>query len=57
MGLKKKKDKKIPANEQGAIVSDHVGNYETHPFFVKKANNAKAFLKTAGLPKQLANRH
>ena len=30
------------------------GNYEKHPFFVKKANTAKALLKTAGLPRQLA---
>ena len=32
-------------------VSDEVGNYEKHPFFVKKANAAKAFLKKVGLPK------
>ena len=32
-------------------VSDDVGNYEKHPFFVKKANAAKAFLKKVGLPK------
>jgi len=36
-----------------ALVSEHVGNYEKHPFFVKKANEAKAFLKAAGLPKEM----
>jgi len=37
-----------------AIVDPSVGNYEKHPFFVQKANEAKAFLKSAGLPKKLA---
>jgi hypothetical protein len=37
----------------GAIVSDAVGNYEKHPFFVKKAEEAKAFLKATGLPTAL----
>ena len=37
-----------------AIVDPKVGNYEKHPFFVKKANAAKALLKEVGLPKQLA---
>ena len=40
----------------GAIVSDSVGNYEKHPFFVKKAEEAKAFLKATGLPTQLKNK-
>jgi hypothetical protein len=39
-----------------AIVSEHVGNYEKHPFFVNKANEAKAFLKAAGLPKELGRK-
>jgi hypothetical protein len=30
-----------------------VGNYEKHPFFIKKANEAKALLKKVGLPKKL----
>jgi hypothetical protein len=38
-----------------AIIDPKVGNYEKHPFFVKKANEAKAFLKKVGLPKKLAN--
>lgn len=37
-----------------AIVDPKVGNYEKHPFFVKKANEAKALLKAVGLPKKLA---
>ena len=35
-----------------AIVDSKVGNYEKHPFFVKKANEAKAILKKVGLPKK-----
>lgn len=37
-----------------AIVDPKVGNYEKHPFFVRKANEAKALLKAVGLPKKLA---
>jgi hypothetical protein len=37
-----------------AIVDPKVGNYEKHPFFVKKANEAKALLKAVGLPKKPA---
>jgi hypothetical protein len=37
-----------------AVVDGKVGNYEKHPFFVKKAIEAKALLKAVGLPKQLA---
>jgi hypothetical protein len=35
-----------------AIVDSKVGNYEKHPFFIKKANEAKAILKKVGLPKK-----
>jgi hypothetical protein len=35
-----------------AEVDSKVGNYEKHPFFVKKANEAKALLKEVGLPKK-----
>jgi len=52
MHSKEKKDQKKPYKKTGAIVSANVGNYETHPFFIKKAKKAKAYLKTAGLPKQ-----
>lgn len=37
-----------------AVIDSKVGNYEKHPFFVRKANAAKALLKAVGLPKQLA---
>jgi hypothetical protein len=36
------------------IVDPKVGNYEKHPFFVKKAKEAKALLKAVGMPKKLA---
>ena len=36
------------------VVDKSVGNYEKHPFFIKKANEAKALLKEVGLPKKLA---
>ncbi len=35
-----------------AVVDGKVGNYETHPFFVRKANEARALLKAVGLPKK-----
>ncbi|MBK8494506.1 MAG: hypothetical protein WAR78_09820 [Ferruginibacter sp.] len=49
IAAKNKKNKKLPA-----VVDPKVGSYEKHPFFVKKANAAKALLKAVGLPKQLA---
>ena len=49
------KNKKGAKNKKVfAVVDDKVGNYEKHPFFVKKANAAKALLKAIGLPGQLA---
>ena len=35
-----------------AVIDPKVGNYEKHPFFTKKANEAKALLKAVGLPKK-----
>jgi hypothetical protein len=49
----KKSDKKTAGTKSKAIISDKVGNYEKHPFFVKKKAAAKAFLKEAGLPLQM----
>jgi hypothetical protein len=40
-----------------AIVSSSVGNYDNHPFFIKKAAAAKTFLQKVGLPKQLQKSH
>jgi hypothetical protein len=49
------KNKKISNKKKTLAIADpKVGNYEKHPFFVKKANEAKALLKAAGLPKKLA---
>lgn len=57
MPSKAKKYKHSRTPKIGAIVTDTVGNYEKHPFFVKKAEEAKAFLKTTGMPKELAKKH
>lgn len=35
------------------MVGPKVGNYEKHPFFIKKANEAKALIKVVGLPKKM----
>ena len=48
------KNKKTVNKKSHAVVDPKVGNYEKHPFFVKKANEAKALLKAFGLPKKLA---
>ena len=49
---------KQPTNKASAttealriIVSNKVGNYEKHPFFVKKANEMRALIKKVGRPK------
>ncbi|GGB23074.1 hypothetical protein [Puia dinghuensis] len=39
-----------------AIISDRVGNYQNHPFFVKMAERAKAFIEAHGLPKEIEER-
>lgn len=44
----KKTTKKV--SKKAVVITEEVGNYEKHPFFVKKANAAKAFLRQAGLP-------
>jgi hypothetical protein len=40
------------SKKASAVIDSNVGNYEKHPFFVKKANEAKAILKKTGLPKR-----
>lgn len=47
------KNKKAGKKKTLAVVDPKVGNYEKHPFFVKKANEAKALLNAVGLPKKL----
>lgn len=51
--MDKKKNNSKTDPKTSAIVHEDVGNYEKHPFFVKKANRAKAFLKEVGLPVKL----
>jgi hypothetical protein len=46
-----KKDKKTTSQKIHAIIDPSVGNYEKHPFFVKKANEMKELIKV-GLPKE-----
>ena len=48
--------KERSSKKSSAIVSDSVGNYEKHPFFIKKATAAKALLLQVGLPKQLTKK-
>ena len=49
------KNKKTSMRKKAiGTVDPKVGNYEKHPFFIKKANEAKALLKAVGLPKKLA---
>lgn len=49
MPVKRKNTTKKVA-KKAVVITEEVGNYEKHPFFVKKANAAKAFLRQAGLP-------
>ena len=59
MNLKSKKGTKkeqTKTKKISAFVSDAVGSYEKHPFFVKKAVAAKALLHKVGLPKQLTKK-
>ncbi len=51
MSVRSNSNKANPKTKKRVLIADEVGNYEKHPFFVKKANEAKAFLKSAGLPK------
>ena len=48
------KNKKVNPKKLFGVIDPKVGNYEKHPFFVKKANEAKAILKRVGLPKKVA---
>lgn len=50
MANKRKKKVKDSSAKFGGIITDKVGNYGNHPFFLKKAEDAKAFLEKAGLP-------
>ncbi len=53
---KKETTKEKVSKKTDALFSDGVGNYEKHPFFIKKADTAKALLLEVGLPKQLTKK-
>lgn len=53
MGVIAKNKSNAKGKKANAVIDSKVGNYEKHPFFVKKANAAKALLKAVGLPKGL----
>ena len=48
-----KKNKKTSKKKIYGIIDPNVGNYEKHPFFIKKAKEAKALIKRVGLPKEV----
>ena len=54
MSATEKNKKTVSKKKTLAVVDPAVGNYEKHPFFIKKANEAKALLKAVGLPKKMA---
>jgi hypothetical protein len=54
MSVTAKHKSNTKTKKANTVIDSKVGNYEKHPFFVKKANAAKALLKAVGLPKQLA---
>ncbi len=54
MSATEKNKKTVSKKKTLAVVDPGVGNYEKHPFFIKKANEAKALLKAVGMPKKMA---
>ena len=48
--LKKGQNSPVP------VVTETVGNYEKHPFFIKKAKAAKEILRKVGLPSTLVQK-
>jgi len=57
MAIKRKQVRKSSAKSQKPpVITNAVGNYEKHPFFVKKVNEAKEFLAHAGVPKQFVKK-
>jgi len=47
---------KLPATKRSTGAGEKVGNYEKHPFFVKKANDMKELLEKVGLPKSFVTK-
>lgn len=58
MSLKNKNisKKETSTKKINAMITDSIGNYEKHPFFIKKATAAKTLLLKVGLPKQLTKK-
>ncbi len=56
MSSKNNKSNNADESKPTTTVRKSVGNYEKHPFFVKKAATAKALLLEVGLPKQLTSK-
>lgn len=54
---RKKVKKKELWKKPFGIVDPSVKNYENHPFFVKKAKEAKEWLKKVGLPEELKGKY
>lgn len=54
MAQKKKNKSNSKKIKLHGIFDKSVGNHENDPYVVKKYNEAKAFLKMSGLPKNLA---
>ncbi len=42
--------RKSAGRKVSATISEKVGSYEKHPFFIKKLNKAKELLSKVGLP-------
>ena len=56
MPLTTKQKAKTKKAKPFGIVDNAVGNYEKHPFFVKKANEMKALINEVGLPKEVTKK-
>ena len=56
MKIKSSLMKQMATNKKSAFDSELVGNYEKHPFFIKKAAAARTLLTQVGLPKRLTSK-
>ena len=56
MKVKNTRPKSSIQNQVKLELSDAVGSYEKHPFFIKKTLSAKSLINDAGLPKQLSKK-
>lgn len=51
-----KTKKKLPKFKGAAEIDNSIRDHVNHPYFVKKAEEAKKFFAKAGLPKELKKR-